>query len=384
MNFENFTLNPRVGAGIADAGYATPTAIQEKAIPAILSGRDVLGLAQTGTGKTAAFALPILHKLMESRRGQPRALVLSPTRELAEQTHTAFKQLGAHSGLRSLTVYGGVSINVQVKGLRAGTDILVACPGRLLDLSSQRAVDLRGITLLVLDEADQMFDMGFLPDIRRILKLLPALRQTMLFSATMPDAIRSLAMEVLKNPVTVEIAIEKPVESIRHSVYAVGNESKYATLLNVLPHAGGQALVFTRTKHRAKKLSDQLSKAGLKAVALQGNMSQPQRKAAMDTFRSGRARVLVATDIAARGIDVADISHVINYDMPSTAEAYTHRIGRTGRMQRAGRALTLATFEDLPLLRTIERQLGVRIERERAAGQSNMPAGRLEARPLAG
>ncbi len=369
MNFDIFSLHPRVSEGIVDAGYLTPTDIQSKTIPAILAGRDMLGLAQTGTGKTAAFALPILHHLMNGRRGQPRALILSPTRELAEQTHSAFRALGSHTGLRSLTLYGGVSIVPQIKGLRSGMDILVACPGRLLDLVGQRAVDLRGITTLVLDEADQMFDMGFLPDIRRILAALPAVRQTMMFSATMPDAIRSLAMEILKNPVTVEIAIEKPVESIRHSVYAVGNESKYTTLLEVLPRSGGQALVFTRTKHRAKKLSDQLSKAGLSAVALQGNMSQPQRKIAMDSFRSGRVRVLVATDIAARGIDVAGISHVINYDMPSTAEAYTHRIGRTGRMDRAGSAMTLATFEDLPMLRNIERQLGVRIDRVKAGGQ---------------
>lgn len=379
MNFEQFNFHPQITAGIAAAGYVTPTPIQEQSIPALLAGRDLLGLAQTGTGKTAAFALPILQRLMSGPRRKPRALVVAPTRELAEQIHGVFKVLGKQTSLRSITLYGGVSAQPQIQGLQAGAEILVACPGRLLDLMSQRHVDLRGIEMAVLDEADHMFDMGFLPAIRRILAALPASRQTMLFSATMPPEIRKLAVETLRDPAAVEIDAERPVDTVQHAVYAVEQDQKVAALMALLPQAKGEkVLVFTRTKHRAKRLSIQLSKAGLASTSLQGNLSQNARQAAMDSFRSGRVKVMVATDIAARGIDVTHISHVINFDMPDTPEAYTHRIGRTGRMYNVGTALSLVTNDDLPMLRTIEKNIGRRIERRQLAGfdaaQSNAHA----------
>jgi ATP-dependent RNA helicase RhlE len=380
VNFDTFAFHPHIEAGIKTAGYTTPTPIQNQTIPPILAGHDLLGLAQTGTGKTAAFALPILQRLMTGPRGKLRALILSPTRELAEQTHTNFRMLGRQTGLRSLTIYGGVSALPQVQGLRAGAEIAVACPGRLLDLMGQKIVQLDRIDVLVLDEADQMFDMGFLPAIRRILAALPARRQTLLFSATMPDEIRGLATEILTRPVMVEIGDSKPVETVSHAFYPVQQEAKYETLLALLPQAEkGQVLVFTRTKHRAKKLAMQLVKAGLPATSLQGNLSQNRRQEAMDGFRSGKVKVMVATDIAARGIDVTQISHVINYDMPDTAEAYTHRIGRTGRMERLGSALTLVTQEDLPMLRTIERLIGRKLERRVVEGSALADAAAIAA-----
>ncbi|HEX9092105.1 MAG TPA: DEAD/DEAH box helicase, partial [Anaerolineales bacterium] len=356
MNFISFSFHPQINAGISAAGYSTPTAIQLHTIPPIMEGRDVLGLAQTGTGKTAAFVLPILQHLMVGARGKLRSLILSPTRELAEQTHTNIGMLGRKTGLRSLTIYGGVNANPQIKGLRSGAEIAVACPGRLLDLIGQKVIDLSRIEILVIDEADRMFDMGFLPDVRRILAVLPRQRQTLLFSATMPDEIRGLANEFLNHPVKVDLGVSRPVETIGHAVYPVDQTRKPELLLALLRKSGnGQVLVFTRTKHRAKKLAAQLIKAGLLAASLQGNLSQNRRQEAMDNFRTGRVRILVATDIAARGIDVSQISHVINFDMPDTADAYTHRIGRTGRMSRQGTALTLVTKDDLPMIRTIER-----------------------------
>jgi len=364
MSFNRFNLHPQINAGILAAGYSTPSPIQAQTIPAIIIGKDVLGLAQTGTGKTAAFVLPMLQHLMQGPRGKLRALILSPTRELAEQTHTAISHLGRLTGLRSLTVYGGVSAQPQIKGLRNGVDIVVACPGRLLDLKEQRAINLTNIEILVLDEADQMFDMGFLPSIRRIISSLPEKRQTLLFSATMPDEIRSLATKVLHNPVTVEISIEAPLQTINHVIYPVEQTRKPEMLMELLRDSGeGQVLVFTRTKHRAKKLAMQLIQAGHSATSLQGNLSQSQRTVAMNAFRSGRVKVMVATDIAARGIDVSRVSHVINFDIPDTAEAYTHRTGRTGRMEHLGTALSLVTREDLPMVRTIERQMGKALER---------------------
>ena len=375
MSFDNFAFHPQIKAGILAAGYTSPTSIQEQSIPVLLKGRDLLGLAQTGTGKTAAFALPILQHLMNGHRGKPRALILAPTRELAEQTHVFFKALGKQTGLRSLTLYGGVSAQPQIKGLQAGVDILVACPGRLLDLMGQRYVDLSHIEMLVLDEGDQMFDMGFLPAIRRILAALPAARQSMLFSATMPPEIRKLAMDTLRDPVTVEIDTSRPVDTVQHAIYSVDSDRKVDLLLALLPQAKGEkVLVFTRTKHRAKRLSIQLSKAGLAATSLQGNLSQNARQAAMDGFRSGRVKVMVATDIAARGIDVTHVSHVINFDMPDTPEAYTHRIGRTGRMFNVGTALSLVTSDDLPMLHTIEKTIGRRIERRQLDGFNAQPA----------
>ncbi len=369
MNFENFQFHPQIKAGISAAGYQTPTPIQLQAIPPILQGRDLLGLAQTGTGKTAAFGLPLLQHLLNGPRGRLRALILSPTRELAEQTHVALRALGRQTGLRSVTLYGGVSQQPQVKALRAGVEIGVACPGRLLDLMNQGIVNLKSIEVVILDEADMMFDMGFLPDIRRILAALPSQRQTLLFSATMPSEIRGLATEMLKNPVTVEIGDSKPVGTVEQTVLPVDQERKYELLLQLLPQTGeGQVLVFTRTKHRAQKVARLLSQAGHSATSLQGNLSQNRRQAAMDGFRSGRVKVMVATDIAARGIDVSQVTHVINYDVPDTAVAYTHRIGRTGRMERLGTALTLATRDDHLMIRSIERLLGRPLAKRQVEG----------------
>ena len=365
MSFEAFKFSPQIDAAVTAAGYRTPTPIQSETIQPALDGQDILGLAQTGTGKTAAFALPILERLMKGRRGVLRAVILSPTRELAEQTHTVFKGLGSRTGLRSLSVYGGVGTVPQIRALRAGVDIVVACPGRLLDLINQGVINLSSVQTLVLDEADQMFDMGFLPGIRRILQALPRERQTMLFSATMPSEVRSLAMEMLTNPITVEIGASRPVDCVRQAVVPVEQEQKYSTLLNLLSTAGeGQVLVFTRTKHRARRLATLLVEDGLSATSLQGNLSQNQRQIAMDGFRSGKIRVMVATDIAARGIDIRQVSHVINFDVPDTAEAYTHRIGRTGRMSRLGHAYTFATRDDLPMIRSIERLLSAPLERK--------------------
>lgn len=369
VNFTAFAFHPQINAGISSAGYSIPTPIQLHTIPPILEGRDVLGLAQTGTGKTAAFVLPILQHLLTGPRGKLRVLILSPTRELTEQTHTNIAILGGHTGFRSMTIYGGVSSQPQVKGLRAGTEIVVACPGRLLDLMGQNVVHLNRVEILVIDEADRMFDMGFLPDIRRILAALPTQRQTLLFSATMPDEIRSLANELLDHPVKVDLGVTRPVETIGHALYPVDQTRKTELLLALLLKSSSeQVLVFTRTKHRAKKLAEQLVKAGLRATSLQGNLSQNRRQEAMNSFRSGRIKILVATDIAARGIDVSQISHVINFDMPDTLDAYTHRIGRTGRMDRQGTALTLVTHDDLPMVRTIERLLGRTVERRKLAG----------------
>ncbi len=382
MNFNSFSFHPQINAGIKAAGYSTPTEIQQRAMPSILVGKDVLGLAQTGTGKTAAFVLPILQRLMKGPRGRLRALILAPTRELAEQTHVAIGMLARQTGLRSLTLYGGVSAVPQIRALRRGVEIAVACPGRLLDLLGQRAVNLSSIEVLVLDEADQMLDMGFLPDIRRILQAVPQNRQTLFFSATMPPEVRALSSEMLTHPVTVELGHSKPVETVSHAIYPVDPARKTEMLFELLrAEASGQVLVFTRTKHRAKKLADQLSKAGFSADSLQGNLSQSRRQEAMDRFRSGRVRYLVATDIASRGIDVSRISHVINYDMPDTAEAYTHRIGRTGRMENLGTAFSLVTREDQGMVRTIERLLGSKLERRRIDGFEVKPVAADQSEP---
>jgi ATP-dependent RNA helicase RhlE len=366
VTFSTFDFHPRVSAGVEALGFTEPTPIQQQSIPPILEGRDVMGLAQTGTGKTAAFALPILQRLMEGPRGRLRALVIAPTRELAEQIHEAFVALGGKTGLRSFTVYGGVGMGPQVNKLRGGAEIAVACPGRLLDHIQQRTADLSKIEVLVLDEADRMFDMGFLPGIRQILRHVPQERQTLLFSATMPSDVRRLAAEVLTRPVTVEIGESAPANTVAHAIYPVEAHQKTAFLLALLRETDtGSVLVFTRTKHRAKRLGEQLLRSGHKAASLQGNLSQNQRQAALNGFRDGRFRILVATDIAARGIDVSRISHVINYDMPDTTDAYTHRIGRTGRASRTGDAYTLVSREDAGMVRDIERVLGAPIERRR-------------------
>ncbi len=364
MSFKIFSFYPQINAGISSAGYQTPTPIQLKAIPSILMGNDLLGLAQTGTGKTAAFVLPILHRLMKGPRRKIRALILSPTRELAEQTHRSIKLLGKQTDLRSIAIYGGVSTSTQIKQLRTGVEIVVACPGRLLDLIHQGRLSLKNIDILVLDEADQMFDMGFLPSIRQIISYTPSDRQTLLFSATMPNEIRKLATEMLHDPVTVEISITKPIETISHAIYSVDRSQKLVLLLQLLKERKNEKiLVFTRTKHRAKKLAFQLSQAGHKSTSLQGNLSQGQRDKAMNDFRTGHVKIMVATDIASRGIDVSQISQVINFDIPDTVEAYTHRTGRTGRMKELGSALSLVTKEDYQMVRAIERILGEKLER---------------------
>ncbi len=364
MSFNVFKFHPQVSAGVTAAGYTQPTPIQAQAIPPVMEGRDVMGLAQTGTGKTAAFALPILHKLMQGERGVVRALIIAPTRELAEQIHQSILTLGQQTRLRSVTLYGGVSMNMQMEKLRRGTEIIVACPGRLLDHINQGTVNLTRLEVLVLDEADHMFDMGFLPDIRKILQRLPQKRQTLLFSATMPPEIRKLAHEVLKEPVTVQVANSTASSTITHALYPVAQHLKTPLLLELLRHTDTESvLIFTRTKHRAKKLGEQLVKAGYRAASLQGNLSQNRRQEAMNGFRSGAYQILVATDIAARGIDVSQVSHVINYDIPNTAETYIHRIGRTGRAARTGDAFTLVTGEDTLMVRAIEKVLGYPLER---------------------
>ena len=369
MTFEQFNLHKDISAAIDEQGYTCPTPIQVKAIPHILNGRDVLGLAQTGTGKTAAFVLPLLQQLMNSPRRRARALILAPTRELAAQIHEAINSLGRHTMLRSVAVFGGVSMEPQIRAIKNGAEIVVACPGRLLDHLSRRNIDLSSLECLVIDEADRMFDMGFMPDIRRIVKQLPAKRQNLLFSATMPDDIRRLAADMLCDAVTVQIDHTKPVETISHSLYHVEQHLKTALLKELLKRTKTDSvLIFTRTKHRAKKLAEQLSYAGLRAASLQGNLSQNQREQAIDGFRNGSYKILVATDIAARGIDVSAITHVINYDMPDTTDAYTHRIGRTGRVSRTGNAFTFVTSDDTSMAYTIECLLGAALEHKTLPG----------------
>lgn len=369
MNFEQFGLDPRILAGVKAAGYTTPTPIQQQAIPVVLGGRDVLGLAQTGTGKTAAFALPILNHLANGPLRRVRTLVVAPTRELAEQIHQSFVTLGSGTRLRSTTIYGGVGKAPQLAALRRGTEIVVACPGRLLDHIQDGAIDLSHVEILVLDEADRMFDMGFLPDIRRILKHLPAKRQNLFFSATMPPEIRTLADEILVQPATVQVGIIAPAETVSHALYPVPDGLKTKLLLAMLQQTSTRrVLVFTRTKRRARNLAADLEKHAYRVAALQGNMTQNRRQEAIDGFRSGKYDILVATDIMARGIDVAEISHVINFDVPDTVEAYTHRIGRTGRAERTGEAFTFAAQTDEGMIRDIERVLGAPIERRKLNG----------------
>ena len=364
MEFKAFNLDPSVEAGVAAAGFVTPTPIQTEAIPSVMNGRDIMGLAQTGTGKTAVFALPILHRLMQGKRGHVRSLIIAPTRELAEQIHDAINSLGKETRMRSVTVYGGVNINTQIQKLNRGAEIVVACPGRLLDHMDRGTIDLTRVEVLVIDEADHMLDMGFLPDIRRILKHLPAQRQTLLFSATMPNEIHCLAKDILMDPITIKAGETAPAETVSHAHYPVAQHLKTAFLLKLLGHINSQSvLVFTRTKHRAKRLGEQLARAGFRSTSLQGNLSQGRRQAALDGFRNGRFQVLVATDIAARGIDICQISHVINYDMPNTPDAYIHRIGRTGRADQNGDAFTLITRDDNQMVNAIDRVIGSKVER---------------------
>jgi len=362
LKFETFNFHPSIMAGISDAGYVTPTPIQAQAIEPVMKHRDVMGLAQTGTGKTAAFALPILNRLVTHGPNRTRALILAPTRELAEQICQEIDTLGRRTRIKSVTVYGGVGINPQIQKLKRA-DIVVACPGRLLDHIRRKTIDLSRLDVLVLDEADHMFDMGFLPDIRTILRHLPKRRQTLLFSATMPKAIRRLANDILQDPVAIQIGSTKPAETVSHAIYPVAQHLKTDLLLNLLDNTKARSiLVFTRTKHRAKNLGKKLLGNGYRAASLQGNLSQTKRQAAIDGFRDGRFQILVATDIAARGIDVSRVSHVINYDIPSTPEAYIHRIGRTGRATRKGEAFTFVTADDRGMARAISQIMDSKIE----------------------
>ncbi len=364
MSFNQFGLDPRILAGVKAAGFTTPTPIQEQAIPKVLAGRDVLGLAQTGTGKTAAFVLPMLQRLSVGKSRTVRALIIAPTRELAEQIHQTIVVMGKKTKVRSVTVYGGVGKGPQINALKRGVEVVVACPGRLLDLMSSRDINLSNVEYLVLDEADRMCDMGFLPDIRRILKQLPNERQTLFFSATMPNDIRHLADTILNDPVTVQIGMIAPAETVDHALYPVPNNLKTMLVTKMMQQmATGRVLIFTRTKYRARNLARKLERGGFRAAALQGNMSQNQRVQAMNGFRDGKYDILVATDIAARGIDVSQISHVINFDMPDTVDAYTHRIGRTGRAEESGDAFTFMTPDDASMVRDIERLLGQSLEK---------------------
>ena len=367
--FDAFNLDTRIRAGIVDAGYTTPTPIQQQAIPFVLEGRDVLGLAMTGTGKTAAFMLPILQRLTRGPLRRPRVLIVAPTRELAEQINETAAVLGRHTKIRSAAIYGGVGKGPQVAAIKRGTEILVACPGRLLDHIGAGDIDLSTIEVLVLDEADRMLDMGFLPDIKRILRYVPNREQTMLFSATMPADIRGLADAILRDPETVQVDVIAPAKTVSHALYPVPETLKSKLLHAMLEETRtSRVLVFTRTKHRAKRLAADLDKRGYRVAALQGNMTQNRRQEAMNGFKGGKYDILVATDIAARGIDVSEISHVVNYDMPDTVDAYTHRIGRTGRAAATGQAVTFAVQDDETMVRDIERVLGKPIERRRMEG----------------
>ena len=375
MSFEKFQFNEKVLAGVTAAGYKKPTPVQDQSMAHIMDGRDVLGLAETGTGKTAAFVLPILQRLMQGQRGRIRALIIAPTRELSEQTHEAIMQLGRKTKLSSASIYGGGSIVNQINKLRSRVDIVSACPGRLLDHISRGTIDMSSVEVLVLDEADHMFDMGFLPEVRKIVRHLPAHRQTLLFSATMPDEIRSLANDLLNDPVNIQIGNSAPVMTVSHKFYPVQTEQKTALLNDILKKTDTQSvLVFTRTKSRAKSLADQLIRGGHHATSLHGNLTQQKRKQSLDGFRNGRYEVMVATDIAARGIDVSRISHVINYDMPSTADAYTHRIGRTGRATKTGDAFTFITGQDAELLRSLKKLLGDKWQYQKVDGLTISPS----------
>jgi ATP-dependent RNA helicase RhlE len=363
MSFSDLGLSPELLRAVADKGYDTPSPIQVQAIPAVLSGRDVLAGAQTGTGKTAGFVLPILQRLnLESLQGTqraPRALVLAPTRELAAQVAQSARDYGKYVQLRTFQVFGGVSINPQISALRSGCDILVATPGRLLDLAQQRAVDLSKVQVLVLDEADRMLDMGFINDIRKIIKLLPQKRQNLLFSATYSDDIRGLAERLLHDPLQIQVAPRNaPIELVEQRAYRVQKEQKRHLLIHLIKEGQWrQVLVFTRTKHGANRLTQQLEAAGILAAAIHGNKSQAARVKALDMFKQGKITALVATEVAARGLDIKELPQVVNYELPNVPEDYVHRIGRTGRAGAGGEAVSLVSSDETGLLRDIERVL---------------------------
>ena len=363
MSFSDLGLSPELLRAVSEKGYASPTPIQSQAIPAILAGRDVLAGAQTGTGKTAAFVLPILQRLAEARSGAarnlPRALVLTPTRELAAQVAENARLYGRYLELRTAVVFGGVGINPQIEALRRGCDLLVATPGRLLDLAGQGVLDLRRIEQFVLDEADRMLDMGFIHAIRQVLKLLPPGRQNMMFSATYSEDIRSLAQRFLRDPKTVEVASRNSTaERVQQCLYRVPKDHKRHLLAHLIQEGNWQqALVFTRTKHGANRLVKQLEGAGIAAAAIHGNKSQSARVRALEDFKSYRITALVATEVAARGLDIKELPHVVNFELPNVPEDYVHRIGRTARAGATGSAVSLVSPDETPLLRDIERLL---------------------------
>ena len=366
-SFNDFMLNAAITRALAEEKYLTPTPIQAQTIPTVMSGRDVIGIAQTGTGKTAAFALPILHRLADGQhppeRKSCRILVLSPTRELSGQILDSFRTYGRHLRLRTALAIGGVSMGSQVRSLLNGVDVLVATPGRLLDLVRSNALRLNGVECVVLDEADRMLDMGFIHDIRNIVAKLPATRQTLMFSATMPRAIAELAGQMLRDPIKVAVApAASTVERVEQRIIRVDRAAKAATLIDVLQREPiDRALVFTRTKHGADKVVRNLIKAGIRAEAIHGNKSQNQRERALAAFRKGEVRTLVATDIAARGIDVDGVSHVVNFDLPNVPETYVHRIGRTARAGAEGIAISLCDREEVAFLRDIEKLIRMTI-----------------------
>ncbi|MDX2005023.1 MAG: DEAD/DEAH box helicase [Meiothermus sp.] len=364
MTFSELSLHPKLLRSVEQMGYAQPTPIQTQAIPAALAGRDLLACAMTGSGKTAAFALPILQRLMNGPRGVTRALVLTPTRELTMQVQEQFELLGKGSGVRSAAVFGGVGMAPQVAAFKNGVEVIVATPGRLLDHFSQPYAKLAGLEVLVFDEADRMLDMGFLPDIRRVLRHIPKPQQTLFFSATMPEPIAQLAKELLRDPFTINVERKAaPASGVTQAVYPVPQELKSGLLLKLLDTQVTQAIVFTRTKHRANRVAEFLIKQGVKAERIHGNRSQSQRTEALAGFKSGKYRVLVATDIAARGIDVEALEHVINFDVPAVPEDYIHRVGRTARAERTGEAFTFVAPDEEPQLRDIERAINKRLER---------------------
>ncbi|MGO1540778.1 MAG: DEAD/DEAH box helicase [Luteimonas sp.] len=390
MTFETLGLSPALLRALSDTSYTTPTPIQAQAIPAGLDGRDVLGAAQTGTGKTAAFGLPLLQRLAKETppKGprKPRALVLVPTRELAVQVADSIKAYGRHMRLNVTMIFGGVGMQPQIDNLRRGVDILVACPGRLLDHLDSGHAKLDAIEMLVLDEADRMLDMGFLPSIKRVLSRVPKQRQTMLFSATFEPRIRGLAMEFLNNPVEVQVAAQNTIaETIVHRVHPVDSARKRDLLVEILAKRHtDRVLVFGRTKHGCNRLAEQLGQSGLPSVAIHGNKSQAQRQKALDAFKAGRARILVATDVAARGLDIPDLPLVINHDLPMVAEDYVHRIGRTGRNGAQGEALSLVAPEEGGLLRDIQRMLKAEITMETVDGFEPSQPLRMDAKPVQG
>ena len=384
LNFSDLALIAPLQKALADGGYSTPTPIQQQAIPVLLDGRDLIGCAQTGTGKTAAFALPLLQRLYEKPAAVSsrctRILVLSPTRELASQIHASFGTYGRFLNLRRTAIFGGVKTSGQIKAMARGVDVLTATPGRLLDLLNQKRVCLDEVEAVVLDEADRMLDMGFIHDIRKIAAHLPAERQTLMFSATMDPAIAKLAKSLLRDAVRIDVAPPStPAETVDQRVMFVERASKSKALIDMLKNGGEhggiyKAIVFTRTKHGANRLDGQLHKNGVKAMAIHGNKSQNARKRALAAFQNGHLQVLVATDVAARGLDIDDVTHVINYDIPNEPEAYVHRIGRTGRAGATGIALSLCDGSERGYLRDIERTIGQSLSGDSAPPkQANKP-----------